>query len=85
VAYSATDLSGGGYEFLEKIREENETEKWTCSNDLSGSLEGAGHGTSANVSYTLANTKKELDLLNNQIQRNIDDNHASQQMLEALQ
>jgi len=50
VAYSATEHSGGGYEFLEKIREENETEKWTCSNhitsnDLSGSLEGKGRET----------------------------------------
>jgi len=45
VAYSVTELSGGGYEFLEKIREENETEKWTCSNDLNGSLEGKGHAS----------------------------------------
>lgn len=64
VAYSVTEHSGGGYEFLEKIREENETEKWTCSNDLNGSTDGKGRDS---VDETLANTKKELDLLNNQI------------------
>ena len=35
VTYSATENSNSGYEFLEKIKEENETEKWTCSNDQS--------------------------------------------------
>lgn len=63
--FSQKTASAEEYEFLEKIKEENETEQRTQSVELS---------EQNTLERTLENTKKELDLLNEQIQQNMDDN-----------